>query len=36
MALDKKLTEGMEKVFTNQENLSKKIETLEKKINSKE
>jgi voltage-gated potassium channel len=36
MALDKKLTEGMEKVFTNQENLSKKIGKLEKKIDSKE
>jgi len=34
--LDKKLTEGMTKIFTNQENMSKKIETLEKKINSKE
>lgn len=34
--LDKKLTEGMEKVFSNQENMSKKIEKLEKKMNSKE
>ena len=34
--LDEKLTEGMTKIFTNQENMSKKIEKLEKKMNSKE
>ena len=33
--LDKKLSEGMKKIFNNQLELSDKIEKLEKKINSK-
>ena len=33
--LDKKLSEGMKKIFSNQQKLSDKIEELEKKINSK-
>ena len=33
--LDKKLSEGMKKIFNNQQELSDKIEKLEKKINSK-